>query len=141
MRDRTALEDIALKLAEDAHANQTRWDGTPYIAHPIAVHELLETEEEKIVGLLHDVIEDCPDFDTHELDIFGGKIVYALHLMTKRDGYSYPEYLRNIKMFELSRKVKIADLRHNLSDLYKYPKKKHLAEKYEASLLYLEDVK
>lgn len=136
-----SLKRIAFGIAKEEHdKGDPRWDGTPYISHPIAVSQLVDTDEEKIVALLHDVIEDCKGFDPHALDQFGGRIVFALHLMTKMENYSYPEYLRSIKGFELARKVKIADLRHNLSDLHKYPKKKHLREKYEASLLYLEDV-
>ena len=127
-------------LATKHHEGQKRWDGSPYIMHPRMVSELVETDEEKCVAWLHDVIEDCPAFDPKELDGFGAKVVFALHLLTKTKDSSYTEYLFRIKFYELARIVKIADLRHNLSDLNKYPDKKKLKEKYEASLLYLEDI-
>lgn len=49
----------ARTLCLEAHTGQFRKDGkTPYSEHPIAVAAMLETDEEKILGFLHDVIED-----------------------------------------------------------------------------------
>ncbi len=48
----------ALKIAYDAHHGQTDKIGVPYIYHPIAVAEQMDTEDEIITALLHDVIED-----------------------------------------------------------------------------------
>ena len=50
--------DIALRIATTAHAGQTDRDGYPVILHPLAVGLMGHTDEEKIAGFLHDVVED-----------------------------------------------------------------------------------
>ena len=42
----------------EAHKNQKQKDGTPYALHSIRLSLTLETEEQKIVAMLHDVVED-----------------------------------------------------------------------------------
>ena len=58
----TAVIEKAYNLARDAHKNQRRRSGEPYIMHPVAVAEILfklGMDNECIVGaLLHDVVED-----------------------------------------------------------------------------------
>lgn len=59
------LEQRALEFATNAHSGQTRkYDGRPYIYHPIAVAEILRgfphTEEMIAAALLHDTVEDTP---------------------------------------------------------------------------------
>ena len=49
----------AIKIAVEAHTGQLDKGGNPYILHPLRVMLSLETEEERIVGILHDVVEDC----------------------------------------------------------------------------------
>jgi len=130
----------AMKVATEAHRGQSRWGGGDYITHPIAVSELVETTDEKVVALLHDVLEDTTYTNLFELHKeFGPDVSQALVLLTKVSFETYTVYLRNIKESPLARSVKIADLKHNLSDLENYPRKKHLKEKYEASLLYLDN--
>jgi len=48
----------AYEIAAIAHKNQKDKGGTEYINHPVAVSALVESLEEKIVALLHDVVED-----------------------------------------------------------------------------------
>lgn len=47
----------ALEIALKAHRGQVDKGGKPYILHPLAVMMRMETEEEQIVALLHDVVE------------------------------------------------------------------------------------
>lgn len=60
----TGLLDAAYSLAAQAHGQQTRENGDPYITHPIAVAEILagyRLDTASIAtALLHDVIEDTP---------------------------------------------------------------------------------
>jgi (p)ppGpp synthase/HD superfamily hydrolase len=49
----------AIEIAVAAHKGQTDKVGNLYVLHPFRVMEALDTEDEKIVGVLHDVVEDC----------------------------------------------------------------------------------
>jgi len=49
----------AIKIALEAHIGQVDKGGNPYILHPLRVMLSLNSEEERIVGVLHDVVEDC----------------------------------------------------------------------------------
>ena len=49
----------AIKIAVEAHTGQVDKGGNPYILHPLRVMLSLDTEQERIVGVLHDVVEDC----------------------------------------------------------------------------------
>ncbi len=51
------LED-AIALAVEAHRGQKEKTGEPYILHPLRVMFRVETEIERVVAVLHDVIED-----------------------------------------------------------------------------------
>ncbi len=50
----------AIKIADKAHKGQTDKYHAPYIAHVMRVMEYGKTMDEKIVGVLHDVVEDHP---------------------------------------------------------------------------------
>lgn len=50
--------ELALSIATEAHRGQFDKAGIDYIEHPIFVASQVDSEEEKAVALLHDVIED-----------------------------------------------------------------------------------
>lgn len=100
-----------------AHAGQVDKAGVDYIQHPLYVASQVNTEQEKAVALLHDVIEDS---DITAADLFASglsnEVVTAVQILTKKKGQSYQEYLGKVKSNNLARVVKLADLKHN-SDL------------------------
>ena len=51
----------AIAIATEAHADQVDKAGAPYISHPLRVMRAQDSEEARIVGVLHDVVEDCED--------------------------------------------------------------------------------
>ena len=111
----TELLRKAIQLANDAHAGQLDKGGHPYIDHPIAVAGKLNSEDEKIVALLHDTIEDT----NLTLEIiakagFSSYVVHAVDCLTKRTGESYKDYIDRINGNSLARNVKIADIDHNM---------------------------
>ena len=75
----------------------------------------MKTEEEKIVAILHDVIEDS---NTTLQDLkeqgFNNEIINAIDILTKKDNMDYFDYIKLVKTNDLARKVKLADLKHNL---------------------------
>lgn len=133
--------ELALKIATEAHKGQVDKAGVPYINHPLTVASLVDTEEEKIVALLHDTIEDTSITEQDLIDYgFPNEIVKAVKLLTHNKNVPYMDYVAKIKDNELARKVKIADLTHN-SDLSRLKeitdKDKKRYKKYQKALLYL----
>lgn len=106
----------AIIIAADGHESQYDKAREPYIFHPLRVMMSLKTEEERIVGVLHDVLEDT-DITEERLKYFGFSetIIEALKSVTRREGESYTEFIRRCKENEIGAKVKIADLRDNLN--------------------------
>ena len=105
----------ALEITVEAHKNQTQKDGTPYALHPIRLSLSLETEEQKIVALLHDVVEDTDwTFEDLEREGFSGVIMGALRLLTHTDGSPYEEYIERLASNPLAKAVKKADLTDNM---------------------------
>lgn len=108
---------LALRIAKKAHYGQVDKGGIEYIQHPIYVASQVNTEEEKAVALLHDVIE-VSNYGLEDLrkSGFSETIVQAVDVLTKKSNTDYADYLALIKKNELARVVKLAELRHN-SDL------------------------
>ena len=109
--------ELALPIATEAHRGQFDKAGIDYIEHPIYVASQVDTEEEKAVALLHDVIEDSP-VSAEELLQAGlpETVVTAVQVLTKKKEQDYQTYLETVKKNPLARVVKLADLKHN-SDL------------------------
>ena len=69
----------AIEIATEAHRGQVDKAGNEYIGHPLRVMEMGKTEEEKIVGVLHDVVEDTDwSFERLEAEGFAPEIIAAL---------------------------------------------------------------
>ena len=133
--------ELALSIATEAHKGQFDKAGVDYVEHPIYVASQVDTEEEKAVALLHDVIEDSP-FTAEELLLAGllETVVTAVQILSKKKGQDYQTYLENVKSNPLARVVKLADLKHN-SDLSRLSsvtdKDFERLEKYKKAIDYL----
>lgn len=123
-------------IAAEAHASQTRWDGSPYMTHVDAVYRnvLKITVIDKLVKLdsrefclvqcaaiLHDVIEDCYTEDTLKKLLcevmprgFVADLMVLLRMLTHSRDETYDEYISGIT-HKLAIIVKYADLQHNMS--------------------------
>lgn len=112
----------AYEIAKRAHLGQVDKAGEDYIKHPEKVASFVETDEEKAVAYLHDVIEDTELTleDLHEYE-FSKEVIEAVDIITKKKGEDYRSYLNSVKKNKLARAVKLADLRHN-SDLTRLTK-------------------
>jgi hypothetical protein len=113
----TTLTKRAILFAFDAHRGQYDKSGLPYITHPLHIAEFMESEDECVVALLHDVLEDtdCTVEDLINMGIKNRQIA-ALKLLCHDDSVPYLEYVQAIRADSIARKVKLADLQHN-SDL------------------------
>lgn len=107
-----------VELAHDiciyAHAGQVDKAGRPYHFHPEYVSDHVNGETEKVVALLHDVLEDTK-FPISVLgELFGQEVIEALLLLRHDTDVDYMEYVKHINRNHLARTVKIADLKHNM---------------------------
>ena len=127
--------DLALQLAVKAHAGQTDRDGEAYILHPLQVGLMGDTDEERITGFLHDVLEDT-SLTAEELLEAGipESVVTALQLLTHNPSVSYMEYVQGIidSNNPIAMKVKLHDLTHNYARGKAYP---DLQLKHEMALM------
>lgn len=112
------LIDLALSVAVDAHRNQKRWDGQPYITHPKAVASTMQRRF-KVFGWLHDVMEDNgAEYPLSRMQVqFPPWIVERLVVLTKLKDEPYDEYILRILVTRdwAIWSTKQEDLRHNLS--------------------------
>jgi len=108
------LED-AIALAVEAHRGQRDKAGQTYILHPLRVMMRLETEPERMVAVLHDVVEDSP-WTLERLRGLGypEEVLGALDCLTKREGETYEAFIERLLPNPLARRVKRADLEDNL---------------------------
>lgn len=104
----------AIAIAVKVHAGRTDKGDSPYILHPLRVMLRLNTNEERIVGVLHDVVEDTEvTLEDLEKEGFSREILAALDSVTKREGEDYDDFIRRAEQNPLGRKVKLADLEDN----------------------------
>jgi len=110
------LLNAAIKMAVDRHLGQTDKAGEPYILHPLRVMVAQKTNEARIVGVLHDIVEDTNITLEYLTDTgFPEHIVQAIDNITKREGEGNKEYYDRVKQSPLSVQVKLADLEDNMN--------------------------
>ena len=137
--------DKAIELAHDAHLGQFDSYGLPYISHPLRVMENVDTIDEKIIAILHDVVEKTDvSFRYLEKNNFGKKILNTVRSLTRLDNEDYEDYISRLSLDHNAIKIKLKDLEDNIlsldneksssiksAKLKKYSKaKKFLLEKY-----------
>lgn len=105
----------AIEIARKELAGMNDPDGNSYLEHAMRVMDKMDTEEEKIVAVLHDVIEDT-ELTLGELVEagFSRQVVDSVEQLTKRPDVTYYDYIDDISGSELATKVKIAEIEDNL---------------------------
>lgn len=107
--------DAALKIMAEAHRGQIDKSGAPYGLHPIRVMLRHSNEQERIVALLHDVVEDSViTLDDLSAAGFCEEIVIAVGCLTKKNEEAYEDFIGKISNNKLATAVKISDLIDNL---------------------------
>lgn len=90
------------------------------------------SHEEKIVAVLHDVLEDTSCTETYlEGVLESDELLDAVKAITRNPNEKYFAYINRVKENSLARTVKIADLTDNLS---RDGISSSLRERYEKSL-------
>jgi (p)ppGpp synthase/HD superfamily hydrolase len=119
-----SLLEKAIAIAVEAHHGKKDMGGAPYILHPLRVMFRVNTDEEKIVAALHDVVEDHGDvwpMKRLRKAGFSKRILKALDCVTKREGEAYEKYVKRSASNPIALKVKLADLEDNM-DVRRYSK-------------------
>ena len=107
----------ALEIATQLFKNDTDKEGHPYFIHLLYVYSNVFTEEEKVIALLHDVMEDKKVSKEELLDIgFSLKIVNDVDVLTRVKPGEYKDYIDNIveNGSKEALEVKLADLENNI---------------------------
>lgn len=137
----TPLVKKACTILFDAHKNDFDKGGYPYVFHPFYLATQMEDEVSACVALLHDVAEDHGDrysFDALSREGFPAAVTDALRLLTHTDGTAYMDYVHALAHNPVARRVKTADLRHNLDSRRTDGKKPPKYALYLEALAYLE---
>jgi (p)ppGpp synthase/HD superfamily hydrolase len=148
---------IAYNIAKSCHSDQMYGD-EPYMFHIDGVVENMIKGIEKFylrhdiklcpelkttlicLAYVHDVIEDCPDFNHGIIkNLFGQDFYNMLILLSHLDG-SYAEYIEKLSQSPECCLVKAADLMFNIekSKMDNSKRAKCRLEKYKLALLYLQ---
>lgn len=111
----------AVAIAAEAHAGQVDKAGAPYLLHPLRLMLQMESTEERIVAVLHDVVEDS-DWSLEHLHAegFSPVVVEAVASVTRRDDETYEAFVLRAAHNPIGHRVKLADLRDNC-DLSRIP--------------------
>lgn len=115
-----ATIDRAIMIASIAHAGQKDKADKPYILHPLRVmltvaSDKYATDEQKIVAVLHDVIEDTYVQEQQLRENgFSEDIINAIKSVTKIKGESRMDAAKRAKQNTIGRVVKLADLKDNM---------------------------
>lgn len=111
----------AIAVAAKAHEGQQDKGGSAYILHPLRVMMRVCTPEQRIVAVLHDVLEDTPlRLSDLAREGFNLKILAAVLTLSRRSDESYETFVMRVGSDPLARVVKLADLADN-SDLSRIP--------------------
>ena len=121
----------AYEFANEAHKEQRRKSGEPYIIHPISValiaaKELMLDTNSVTASFLHDIVEDTPYTIEDIRERFGSDVAFLVDAVTKRkkSTYRFSKQVDNYQQLLSSMQfdiralmVKIADRLHNMRTL------------------------
>ena len=134
---RLSAEDIArisdaYQLAREAHMEQRRKSGEPYIMHPVAVAKIVAEElrlgaNPIIAAFLHDVVEDTPYTVEDITERFGSDVAFLVDVVTKKKKKNsstsssqidnYKQMLNSLHYDIRALLIKLSDRLHNMRTL------------------------
>ena len=105
----------AARIAAVAHEHQVDKAGEAYILHPLRLMARVQTNDERIVALLHDVVEDSDwTLDALRAEGFPSRIVDAIGRLTNREEESYDDFISRVLANPLAARVKLLDIEDNM---------------------------
>lgn len=104
----------AVMIAAEAHAGQVDKAGEPYLLHPLRVMLQMGTIGERIVAVLHDVVEDSVwTLEGLAEEGFAPVLLEAIESVTRRPKEDYDQFILRAARNTTGCRVKLADLRDN----------------------------
>ena len=105
----------AIIIACEAHQGQSSINGEPYILHPLRLLIKVKSNEERIIAILHDVIEKT-NISLADLKNkgFDQNIISSIDSLSRRGGESYVDYIGRLIQNRISVKIKLLDLADNI---------------------------
>ena len=105
----------AIIIACEAHQGQSSINGEPYILHPLRLLIKAKSNEERIIAILHDVIEKT-NISLADLKNkgFDQNIISSIDSLSRRRGESYVDYIGRLMQNRISVKIKLLDLADNI---------------------------
>ena len=106
----------AIEIAQEAHKGVKDKGGHDYINHPIRVMHAMSNDQEKIVAILHDVVEDSDwTFERLKEEGFEDSVIESLRCVTKySEEEDYQEFIKRAATNKIATKIKMADIEDNL---------------------------
>ena len=143
----------AFDIAVDGHKNQRRKSGEAYVFHPIAVAKIVAAKigldaTSIASALLHDVVEDSPDYDIKDIEKnFGQTVARIVNGLTKISSLKKDKDIslqaENFRKMLLTLNddvrviiIKIADRLHNMQTIYSLREDKQLKIASETLYIY-----
>ena len=112
------LLEKAISIAVDSHSGQVNDKAQPYVLHPLRRMFKAVTIEEKVIAVLHDVIEKTTiDLEYLRSVGFSDRIVLGIDALSRRPQENYDKYIDRVAENKLATKVKIIDLDDNINSL------------------------
>lgn len=108
--------DLAFQIARKAFENKVDKGGKPYFDH---LHRVAKPFKEDgllyPVAILHDLLEDCPEWNEDALrHLFSKNIVDTIVILTKSKKEDYFTYIDRISQCSWATKIKLVDLKDNM---------------------------
>lgn len=105
----------AIDIAFKAHYGQIDKSGKVYISHPARVMDRMKTAGDKIVAILHDVIEDTEVTSEELAKTFPSYLVASIKALSQGEHESLEDYISRVKVNPCALRVKREDIRDNLN--------------------------
>lgn len=117
-RSTADLLERAIEIAVGAHRGQRDKSGAPYILHPLRMMNTVRSLEEKMVAILHDVVEDS-DWTLARLrkEGFSREVLVAVDHLTRRENENDEAFVTRAVSNPLAKTIKLRDLEDNLNPL------------------------
>ena len=114
------MKDLALKIIKISFRDKKDKAGEPYVNHLVRVSNAVPdyglNKELKIIALLHDLLEDCPEWSEKSLRaLFTDDIVDRVVLLTRKPDQTYHEYITEVLKDGWVTVVKQHDLEDNMN--------------------------